>query len=531
MTFSDGESYDLVDDIKAYFDEFRESTRVDVLKGDIAAGVPDQLHWFHANVNTFWIIWWVGRNRPATYYTATLRFLDNLLSKISIDDEDLIGDSYTQVQLIDALHVAAARVLCLERRDGLSEEAANGAREAICLMKRLCLVTGWENCPDWTTIDDGLILESAELASALAVDAMMKLELSREAYRRGEYTESLELVAAAAAYYESAAEEANAELPLGAILVTDPDEIAEWQSLPEDSAEFDSRDEHDASEDLRARIAHHLDGLPFSLNEANVLWQQVMANGHRVSDWGVVIDNCSQLMETSPQAEETDWVSNRAGDEVNWRELWLTAKTEAEGQMRPDKLVERYDRLMETLSEDRIKMYVFADLWENVNDGCKAALINADMILNAREERRRFEAILNELRKAAEEMCYQFVWSPLRDSEGLSDISDFRNLQRSLGRKTSSLIHFSKILKAKHFEVFLKERNLAPREVRFLTRRLPHELGRLRTIRNPAEHEFGKRQLRSKVMAIYNSMLGCGELGVLPEFARIGPKIFESRIG
>lgn len=530
MTFSESKPHNLPDDIERYFHKYPGIEPADVLKKHIAAWVSGELRGRHASAGVFWSIWWTGRNRSEAFYTEAVRVLDRLYSNISIPDVNLFPEVYVTSGLIDAIHIVAARFLCLKKRHGLSEEALDTATEVVRLVDRLCSVMEWEDCPDLDTLDDEFVLDVQEVVSTLAVCALLKLELSRDSYWRGENTESLELLASAAAFYQSAAREAEADLPLGAFEAT-PEEAEEWASLPEDSAEFDPEllEEHEASENLRGRLGEHLGGLPFSLDEANHLWQQLMADEHNVSNWAAVVDNCNQMMETLSQTGETDRVLNHAGDEVSWRELWLFAKTEAAGRLRPSELAEWNYRQLETQSEDRIRLYVFGDAWNDVNNRCRSALINADVLMTSSVRGLRFDSIYNELQRAAEAMCYEFVWLPVQNGEKSSMPSKFSRLLRTRRRKDPGIVQFIRVLEAEYFKTFLQGKGILDHDVEFLTKYLPCELKRLNPLRNLAEHKFDKRQQHRKVRAIYYKMLGCGGLGILPELARIGPKIAANR--
>ena len=528
MAFPDSRPYDLIRDIESYFVKFPDSVSEEERKREIATWASGTLLGYHAAADVFWSTWWAGSNRPSAYHTEVLRFLDKLHSNNSEPEEDLFRDSYVMFQLENIIHIAAAHVIYLKRRDGLTEEVVDGAREVIHFIDRLRSVMDWEACPDLTNLDEEFFDTALDTASVLAVGALMKLELSRDSYLQGEYAESLAFLASAADYFVAAAGEANADLPLGVIEVAF-ENLDELGFDPREWGDYDPGmdEEIQAGEDLRQRLAEHLDGLPFSLDEANELWQQVMANERSVSDWGVVVDCCRQLMETPSQTEETDRVSDKEGNEVNWRELWLAAKTEADGQLRPDRLSQQYEKWMANISEERIKMYVFGDRWKNVNRDCRAALISADERMNSKQQRGRFPGILNELKRAAEAMCYQFIWVPQMERDSTSALPEFDRLQRRLRNKSPSLVNFSQILKAKYFKTILREQKFSPCEVDFLTRILPKEMQYLGKLRNEAEHEFSNRQWRSEVRASYYRWLGCGRLGLLPELAHIGPKVAE----
>ncbi len=149
---------------------------------------------------------------------------------------------------------------------------------------------------------------------------------------------------------------------------------------------------------------------------------------------------------------------------------------------------------------------------------------------NSREKGRP-ESILNELLRATEEMCYEFIWKPLSESRE-SSLEFLKFEARATDRhSTPSSRHYVDLCKQRFLHDHLRRQKLAEEEFRLLTVTLPNLLGQLIDRRNPADHETGGTTPHETVEDCYKTFLGIGKMGVLPELARIGRKLRGGRRG
>ena len=141
------------------------------------------------------------------------------------------------------------------------------------------------------------------------------------------------------------------------------------------------------------------------------------------------------------------------------------------------------------------------------------------------------EAILNDLLRATEEMCYEYIWKPLAESrESSLDFLKFEAIATDR-HSTPSARDYVRLCKERFFSEHLLRQKLAEKESQLLSVTLPNLLEQLIDRRNPAEHETGSTTAREVIEDCYRRFLGIGKRGVLPELARIGRNLRGGRRG
>ena len=181
-------------------------------------------------------------------------------------------------------------------------------------------------------------------------------------------------------------------------------------------------------------------------------------------------------------------------------------------------------------AERRLKSYFFGDDWSALPENAQRRLISADVNWNSPQRMSR-EAILNDLLRATEEMCYEFIWRPLAESKESS--LDFLKFEAKVTDRHSTLSarEYVRLCKQAFFQDHLRHQDLADKDIQFLRVDLPNLLGQLIDRRNPAEHETGSTTAREVIEDCYRRFLGISQPGVLPELARIGRKLRGGRRG
>ena len=238
---------------------------------------------------------------------------------------------------------------------------------------------------------------------------------------------------------------------------------------------------------------------------------------------------CETLSERIHEDETDDW-GNPIGSWVSWPEYWLGAREWASAQLSPSEYRTMRAQDERDAADRRLKNYFFGDSWTQLPSRAQAALISADQTWNSRERGRR-ESILNELLRATEEMCYEFIWRPLAESKESS--LDFLKFEAKVTDRHSTLSarEYVRLCKQAFFQDHLRHQELADKDIQLLRVDLPNLLGQLIDRRNPAEHETGSTTAREVIEDCYRRFLGISQPGVLPRLAHIGRKLRGGRRG
>ncbi len=204
-------------------------------------------------------------------------------------------------------------------------------------------------------------------------------------------------------------------------------------------------------------------------------------------------------------AEITD---DRRGT-VTWGEFWYGAKQWASAQLSSSEYRKMREADLTDAAERRLQSYFFRGTWTSLSQRAQERLISADVSWNSRQ-RVSMESILNNLLRAVEEMCYSYMAKPLRDTEKATSLGVRRYIE---------------VCEDSRFKNFIAQRQLEENEVRFLTQDLPAAMRQLADERNPADHVAGSSAPIERVTSAYRLFLGIGQVGILPEFARIGRRL------
>ena len=222
-------------------------------------------------------------------------------------------------------------------------------------------------------------------------------------------------------------------------------------------------------------------------------------------------------------AKQPEWVLNESGESLSWGEFWYGAKAWAAAQLSPSEYQEMRQADEKVTAENRLKAYFFNESWAVLSERCKERLIDADRIWNS-PGNALWEAVLNDLRIAVEEVCQQFLWQQLRN-RGVS-LALLSLLKKGIDVDGRPGVNACiEICRHPEFKKHLTQLRVDDVDSKFLTNQLPVAMRRLRDNRNRAEHEAGEPWHRGQVRPIVDEFLGIGQLGILPELARIGRKL------
>ena len=244
-------------------------------------------------------------------------------------------------------------------------------------------------------------------------------------------------------------------------------------------------------------------------------------------NWRLVARQCARLARTLDDdlREQTTLDGNR--EAADWYGYWSRARGWAEEHLGSQERREQRKADEEETSERRLKAYFFGESWETIPKKARERLVNVDEAWLSRSRHRDYGAVLNDLRVAAEAMCYTFIWEPLLKSQ--SDQTLLRILDRDsdLRRRgyTPSLVDYAWVCKEQGFRKFVQERGVGGVEQQFLHRDLPNALHLLRKLRRDAEHDLVRSFARTEVEPSVRLFLGAGGFGVLRHLAEVGPKL------
>ena len=443
-------------------------------------------------------------------------------------------------ELFFYLHIAAARALRIRKGNELSEEVLDCLIEVERTMVRLGA----------TSKGPGFFFGEAPsfYTSAGAILSMVFVDLWRIRQAEGRYADALHYLSSAARYYDGAAQNFYGEY------------INElWPEIAEEEHSWESR------------LQRLLTGLDVSAEDAVQTFQTIRSDKGSDFDWAQVARDCRSIADSSARAwqsadnTEQDYgpihlwgdedaatldrmldelyelrdkrgihleITDEVWGPVTWNQFWHKAEAWTRTQLSPSEYRKMREDDEKHAAETRLKNYFFGNNWSHLPERAQRGLITADVLLNL-IPRVRLEALLNELRIATEEMCYQVIWQPLKSTsrspsfELLNEVAKLEEKQRfsDLG-----IADYEWICRQKWYREFLDMTKLDSRDVRFLTGQLPEDISQLRSERNVAEHEVDMSPVPDSPQSFYRGFLGIGREGVLPQLARIGRKLQSRRL-
>jgi len=435
--------------------------------------------------------------------------------------------------LIIYAHIAAARSFRIRTGNELSEEVLDCLAEVERAIARL----------EAPSKGSGFFFDEAPsfYTSAGAILAMVFVELWRIRQAEGRHADALHYLAGAARYYEAASANFYGEYI---------DEL--WPEIAEEEHRWESR------------LQNLFAGLDVSAMEMVNSFQVIKSRTELVDDWVQVAQDCRAIADsnmrtwdfaelrvndddrviavsTSDSATGFDQIRDEVvvlnpeitdedlGGFVTWSEFWHGAKAWATAQLSPSEYRKMRDDDEKYASETRLKNYFFGRDWLSLTERAQERLIRADETWNSSQRVSR-ESILNDLLRAVEEMCEQFLFQQFMNDERTASqiLSIEAKVAENEIRSSLNVNDFISICELPSLRDALTERGLSGKEIEFLTQTLPTILRQLNTARGDAEHVTGTSAASQVVGSFYRGFLGIGRKGVLPELARIGRKLQRS---
>ena len=445
--------------------------------------------------------------------------------------------------LLILLHVLGARAFrMLKSENGYSEETRECLAQVERTFSQLCY-TGFS--PSMCLPEDydtGRFEIVAVFKSALSVTSLSFVELARIHNLDGNPSDGLRYFTRAHDLYDHA--------------MPTPAGIEERWPL---GIEFSSLKMDSPVQSLDSFVTWM--GLAVSLSELTKTWQLIRASASSITDWTHIANDCRRMKlsevwkfhEYSSEYEEEVRKYDALGYEnlgilieqiekiriedgtkyrLTWGEYWESAMAWASAQLSPSEYRKLREEDAKTEAENRLKNYFFSDTWNTLPGQAQERLITADVNWNSKQRVSR-EAILNDLLRATEAMCYRLIWQPLADiKNGSLEILNFLKRDSEIAedprRSQPEVREFIWVCSQPFFLEFIEQQNLSD-DVVFLTEDLPASMNQLANVRGAAEHDTGDSTTTEVIESAYQVFLGIGRPGILPELARIGCKLQPTR--
>ena len=414
--------------------------------------------------------------------------------------------------------------------DQLSEEFVSSLNAIERTMKRIKIAVN--------SIEGQLYSGNPAIAtSAEAIWAIVQVELSHISRSYGNYADAIHYLDQASNSYISALDGCTDD-PLS-------DDGSNWRR--EDNAWIKSLkranvavgDESNAWKEI---INRQLSPLHMPLAEAASLFDSLKHSPSDDLNWNQIAKDCAGLAylpqlewEIFSGVENQETIEDDEGFDVSWSEFWRHAHAWASAQLSPSEHRKMRDEDEQNAAERRLKVYFFGSNWDHLPQRAQKRLVNADILWNSNQKVAR-ESVINELLRATEEMCYQFIWNPLEQSitpknqlptfvERICDLAE--------NRKSPGVRDYIWIFRQGFCRGFLTDRLERSFDIAFMTKKLPNAIDRLNKVRGHADHEPDGYETKASfsyedIQSLFREFLGIGQPGILPELARIGRKLQSS---
>lgn len=314
----------------------------------------------------------------------------------------------------------------------------------------------------------------------------------------------------------------------------------------------------------RFYFADNWTGLEISSNALTKGWELIKSSTSSIRNWTQIAVDCKVMALASGtwrlnELEEDyggeysellydDWTdflaeyhnrerifNDELGFRLTWGEFWESAGAWAKAQLSPSEYRKLREQDGKDAAENRLRNYFFRDTWSTLPSQAQERLITADVNWNSNQRMHR-EAILNDLLRATEAMCYEFIRNPITNwfnqykaTSSLETLNADWKRQKDftdvLKVASPGMRQYIKICEHSLFSQFLNEHGFSKDTIRLITEDLPSAMRQLTDRRNIAEHDTGASTPSEVIESVYRLFLGIGRPGVLPKIAEIGQEL------
>ena len=414
---------------------------------------------------------------------------DDLSDLAATDGQFQLGHQY--------VHVAAASALRHFKRDGFSDYVRQTLVEVNRVLYGLGITDSF-----WLDATDG-----SYIISQFGVQSLVHGALSSVKYLDGDYENALLLAVSAVVSFDA---------------VTDVVDV-DREFLSENFKE-----EHIVSVEILIRMLIQRNFKSVNLNSQHIVnaFEGLKMLGNS-QNWRLVARGCSLLAGTTDWKLRESEVTDEDGKRENWYAYWYRAEGWASAQLGQNELRDYLRQQEMDASEKRLRGYFFGETWRNIPEKAREHMVNVDVLWFTEARGAATDAVLNDLQVAAETMCYDFIWEPLRKAEGDLELLEFKKRDAGLSEnhRFPTLADYAWVCGQRFFKAFVQGLGLSEEEQRFLTADLESALDFLRRGRDSVQHDPNTRLRREDVERLVNLFFGIGQPGVLRRLAEIGTKL------
>lgn len=420
-----------------------------------------------------------------------LHMLDELESQTRIIYQPDVDPGSILDGLFTYIHIAAARAFRLKCLGGYNDDVEQGFEASLKLIR-------------WMGIKpDDMSDAPIDFVSSGAIAALILIEFFQMKRIDAKYGEALHLLAEGLQYITQDIEE------------------------PPDWIKQDNPDDVDRERQLRVKLKECLALIELNPQEVVHVFEAIRSR-EKCDNWKQLVNDCKII------AEYWDWCGkgderciDLSGKETPLLQFWHISQGWAEAQLNPYVLRTLMREREDETAKNRLQTYFFNhELWKQLPEKTQRSLVDADRAWHS-TKMGRIESIFNDLKIAAESICYSFIWKGVSSWANRENIGTFISKENHLKRinHEPTLVDYSWVLRQPFFIEFLNKYNIEEKEQIFLIEKLPSVFDELCTKRNISEHGPKYIANRADVGPIFKAFMGIGQEGILPRMAEIKKKI------
>lgn len=218
------------------------------------------------------------------------------------------------------------------------------------------------------------------------------------------------------------------------------------------------------------------------------------------------------------------------GQRWDWEKFWLFAQGRCAERLTPVDALKILQEAEELQAKRRLQTNFFdGESWTRLSERCRRSLINAERIWFSTEIGR-YEAALNDIKIAVEELLHGLFWIPMTSRSAQfpgRDLINEKEKELTDRGHSPSIADYRWLCQRTFFRDYLSTSGkFTAQDLDFLTKVLPESLSNLITYRNAAEHS--NTVDRDTTKKLYREFFGIRQVGVLPKLAEMNA-LFQPR--
>ena len=436
-----------------------------------------------------------------------------LLSRLVEDNRPdvLMDSSVLDTQAIVYAHLAIALALRLERLEkGHTERFWELLEDALRVIK----MPRTEGISLWHNSDSRLMLMVE--TSLKLLEVLVYSYLFHKHFDDGKHERALEFLCGAISHSDAVDDKINNVLELD----WEGPSILEWMKTPSP--------ETPAIEVLG--VGHHLVGLVVPMQKAADAFERTWDENSLNTDWKALSSMCwtvrffcsKDYVPDDPNEYQVH--SGVLLQRIDADQYWGMAELLASQRMSPSEFVEAQRKAEERKVRDRLRLYFFSDIWDNLPEKARACLISADREYEDKGGWR--PSIFENLSLATRELLVQVLLKPYNEfCSKQKEIKSLAALAPVPSEYQDLYDTVQKLYYAPLFEDFLKQ-SFNSKDRKFI-KGLEGVVRKLNPLRNEAVHDHRRtlKSFESDIRETYAEFIGINCEGILPSLMRLDPKV------